>query len=67
MFVFSSRGGRVARSTLRRADRVIVLDNGRIAQMGTHEELMRMKGHYQHAATLQVADEESKRLLKDGE
>jgi hypothetical protein len=31
--------------------------------MGTHAELIKMKGHYQRAATLQVVDEESRRLL----
>ena len=50
-------------STLRRADKVIVLDKGRIVQTGTHAELMDAQGHYRHAATLQIADHESKRLL----
>ena len=50
-------------STLRRADKVIVLDKGRVVQTGTHAELMDAQGHYRHAATLQIADRESKRLL----
>ncbi|HEX7009133.1 MAG TPA: ABC transporter ATP-binding protein [Phycisphaeraceae bacterium] len=53
-------------STLRHADLVIVLDRGRIVQMGTHEELMSTRGHYRRAAKLQIADEESKRLLGIG-
>ena len=50
-------------STLRRADKVIVLDHGRIVQAGTHEQLMSTKGHYRWAAKLQVGDEQSRRLL----
>jgi ATP-binding cassette subfamily B protein len=50
-------------STLRRADRVVVLEHGRIVQAGTHDELMNVKGHYRRAAKLQIADPESRRLL----
>ena len=50
-------------STLRRADKVIVLDKGRIVQTGTHDQLMDAQGHYRHAANLQIADHESRRLL----
>ncbi len=43
-------------STLRRADRIIVLAQGRIVQQGTHAELMRVPGPYLHVARLQLVD-----------
>jgi ATP-binding cassette subfamily B protein len=45
-------------STLRQCDRVIVLEAGRVAQLGTHAELMQAEGHYQHAARSQLAGAE---------
>lgn len=42
-------------STLRRADLVIVLEEGAVAQRGTHEELLRQKGHYRKIARMQLA------------
>ena len=50
-------------STLKRADRVIVLEDGRIVQTGTHDELMNESGPYAMAARLQVADNRSRSLL----
>jgi ATP-binding cassette subfamily B protein len=43
-------------STLRRADLIIVLENGRIVQRGTHAELIRVPGPYLHVANLQLVD-----------
>ena len=43
-------------STLRRADFIIVLENGRIVQRGTHEQLMREPGPYLSVANLQLVD-----------
>ncbi|MEZ0388241.1 MAG: ABC transporter ATP-binding protein [Verrucomicrobium sp.] len=40
-------------STLAHADRVIVLDKGRIIQEGRHEELLRQEGLYQRLWTIQ--------------
>lgn len=50
-------------STLRRADVILVLEKGRLVEMGSHEALMNGKGHYQRAAVLQSADHESRELL----
>jgi len=50
-------------SALRRADRILVLNRGRIVQSGAHEELISAKGDYLWVAQLQAPDEESCRLL----
>jgi ABC-type multidrug transport system fused ATPase/permease subunit len=43
-------------STLRRADFVIVMEEGEITQRGTHEELMQVPGPYRRVAKLQLLD-----------
>jgi ATP-binding cassette subfamily B protein len=48
-------------STLRRADLVLVLQNGHIVQAGTHKELMAQDGHYADAALLQTNSVEMKK------
>jgi ATP-binding cassette subfamily B protein len=42
-------------STLRQCDRVLVLEQGRVVQRGTHAELIEADGHYRHAAESQLA------------
>jgi ATP-binding cassette subfamily B protein len=50
-------------STLRRADRVLVLEHGRIVQSGTPNELSQSSGLYRQASRIQIPDEESMRVL----
>jgi ATP-binding cassette subfamily B protein len=40
-------------STIRQADRILVIENGRIMEMGTHAELLRLRGHYYRLYTQQ--------------
>jgi len=42
-------------STVRMADRIVVLDAGRVVESGTHEQLMVEQGRYAHLFTLQAA------------
>lgn len=41
-------------STVRMADQIIVLQDGRIIERGSHEELMQLNGHYAHLFSLQA-------------
>jgi ATP-binding cassette subfamily B protein len=43
-------------SLLRRADLILVLDDGRLTQTGTHEELVHRPGPYHETALLQIMD-----------
>lgn len=43
-------------SSLKHADEIIVLDQGRIVQRGTHEQLMKQEGPYLETYNIQFAD-----------
>jgi ATP-binding cassette, subfamily B, bacterial MsbA len=47
-------------STVRRADRIVVIENGAIADVGSHEDLMAKLGTYRRLYELQFADFEQK-------
>jgi subfamily B ATP-binding cassette protein MsbA len=46
-------------STVRRANRIVVLENGTVADMGTHEELLGRLGTYRRLYQLQFADSDA--------
>lgn len=51
-------------STLRRADLILVMEDGCIVQRGTHAELMRVPGPYLRVAHLQLVDSRDLEQLK---
>ena len=48
-------------STVKSADLVIVVEEGRITQMGTHSDLMAEEGHYRDIAAVQLSGGELKK------
>ena len=64
-------------STIRQANRIIVIENGKIAEQGTHAELLRLRGHYYRLYTQQfrhelevqygVVDEQTSGVLETSE
>ena len=50
-------------STVRNADLILVVKNGRIVEQGTHAELLEEKGYYHELYTRQYEDEATARIL----
>ena len=50
-------------STIRNADRILVLHQGKIIQAGTHRELLAQKGYYYDLYTNQFRDEHEQSIL----
>lgn len=49
-------------STIKNADKILVLDNGEIIEQGTHEELLSLSGAYAEMYQHQLLEEESKSI-----
>jgi ATP-binding cassette, subfamily B, bacterial MsbA len=49
-------------STVRRADRIVVLENGRVTDIGSHEDLMKKFGIYRRLYDLQFVDLEPSKV-----
>lgn len=50
-------------STIKRASRILVIERGHIAEMGTHAELLRQRGHYYELYTRQFRRERERAEL----
>ena len=47
-------------STIVHADKIVVLDNGRVQEMGTHQELIQTGGLYSHLYNIQFSNKKAK-------
>jgi ATP-binding cassette, subfamily B, bacterial MsbA len=52
-------------STVRRADRIVVIENGTIADIGTHEDLMSKLGTYRRLYELQFASSDLTKVIAE--
>lgn len=50
-------------STIRHCDRILVIDDGKILEQGTHKQLLRQRGHYYDLYTNQFKKEAEARIL----
>ncbi len=53
-------------STIRNASRIVVIERGRIAELGTHQELIRANGHYAELYRQQSLADATRRWRQDG-
>ncbi len=54
-------------STVRRADRIVFLEHGRLVEEGTHEELMRLDGRYARLFRMQASAYTGEEILPEEE
>ncbi len=54
-------------STLRKADRLVVMDRGQVVEIGPHDELMALRGHYWRLYEAQARKEQEAAALLDAD
>ncbi|XP_023032967.1 ATP-dependent translocase ABCB1 [Drosophila willistoni] len=54
-------------STVRRADKIIVINKGAVVESGTHQELMMIKNHYFNLVTTQLGEDDGTVLSPSGD
>ncbi|XP_026840827.1 multidrug resistance protein 1A [Drosophila persimilis] len=54
-------------STVRRADRIVVINKGEVVESGTHHELMMLKSHYFNLVTTQLGEDDGTVLSPSGD
>ena len=50
-------------STIRSADRILVIRGGKITESGTHKELLKLRGYYYNLYTTQFTENSTEKLL----
>lgn len=71
-FIFQAREGRTTiivahrLSTIRGADLIVVIDQGKVVEKGSHKDLMTIKGHYFKLVTAQIYPGDEEEDKEDG-
>ena len=54
-------------TTLMQADQILVLDHGRVAELGTHDQLIHRPGIYQDIYNIQMSSDDRRLIAEGGE